>query len=86
MIVPARPRLRYDDAMAKGIRTIQKCAWGFAAMFLGVYLMDYVPGAMDANGKPLRKRVALRSPVSSLHTVLTGLAERGIKVEHVYDY
>ncbi len=31
--------------------TIQKCAWGFAAMFLGVYLLDYVPGIMDANGK-----------------------------------
>src|SRR5437016_14299387 len=31
--------------------TIQKCAWGFAAMFLFVYLVDYVPGIMDANGK-----------------------------------
>jgi hypothetical protein len=30
---------------------IQKCAWGFAAMFLFVYLLDYVPGIMDANGK-----------------------------------
>jgi len=38
--------------MAKGIRTIRKCAWGYAALFLGVYLMDYVPGAMDpATGK-----------------------------------
>jgi hypothetical protein len=37
--------------MAKAISTIQKCGWRFAAMFLGVYLMDYVPGAMDANGK-----------------------------------
>jgi hypothetical protein len=43
--------MRYDDAMAKGISTIQKCGWGFAAMFLGVYLMDYVPGVMEANGK-----------------------------------
>lgn len=38
--------------MARPIRKIQKCAWGYAAVFLGVYLMDYVPGAMDpATGK-----------------------------------
>ncbi|HTS26212.1 MAG TPA: DUF4383 domain-containing protein [Bryobacteraceae bacterium] len=38
--------------MARPIRKIQKCAWGYAAIFLGVYLMDYVPGAMDpATGK-----------------------------------
>ena len=36
--------------MARPITTIQKCAWGFAALFLGVYLLDYVPGIMDANG------------------------------------
>jgi hypothetical protein len=36
--------------MSKKITTIQKCAWGFAALFLGVYLLDYVPGVMDANG------------------------------------
>jgi hypothetical protein len=36
--------------MPKYITTIQKCAWGFAALFLGVYLLDYVPGIMDANG------------------------------------
>ena len=36
--------------MPKKITTIQKCAWGFAALFLGVYLLDYVPGIMDANG------------------------------------
>ena len=43
--------LRYDDAMARRFSTIQKVGFGFAAMFLGVYLMDYVPGVMDANGK-----------------------------------
>ncbi|MBI3758386.1 MAG: hypothetical protein HY269_01355 [Deltaproteobacteria bacterium] len=37
--------------MATRISTIQKYAWGFAAMFLGVYSLDYVPGIMDANGK-----------------------------------
>jgi hypothetical protein len=37
--------------MQSGITRIQKCAWGFAAMFLFVYLLDYVPGIMDANGK-----------------------------------
>jgi hypothetical protein len=36
--------------MPKQITTIQKCAWGFAALFLGVYLLDYVPGIMDSNG------------------------------------
>ncbi len=33
------------------ISTIQKIAWGYAALFLGVYSLDYVPGVMDANGK-----------------------------------
>jgi hypothetical protein len=33
------------------ISTIQKLAWGFALLFLGVYALDYVPGTMDANGK-----------------------------------
>jgi hypothetical protein len=36
--------------MSKPLTAIQKCAWGFAALFLGVYLLDYVPGIMDANG------------------------------------
>jgi hypothetical protein len=36
--------------MSKNITTIQKCAWGFAALFLGVYMLDYVPGIMDENG------------------------------------
>jgi hypothetical protein len=36
--------------------------------------------------EPARKRVALRSPVSSLHTVLNTLADKGVKVEHVYDF
>ena len=39
-----------ESTMAKPTTTIQKCAWGFAALFLGVYLLDYVPGIMDANG------------------------------------
>lgn len=30
---------------------IQKLALGFSALFLFVYLLDYVPGIMDANGK-----------------------------------
>lgn len=36
--------------MPKNITTIQRWAWGFAVLFLGVYLLDYVPGIMDANG------------------------------------
>ena len=35
----------------KKLSTIQKYAWGFAVLFLGVYSLDYVPGIMDANGK-----------------------------------
>jgi hypothetical protein len=31
--------------------TIQKVAWGYAMLFLGVYSLDYVPRVMDANGK-----------------------------------
>jgi hypothetical protein len=31
-------------------RIIQKCAFGFAVLFLGVYSLDYVPGIMDKNG------------------------------------
>ncbi len=31
--------------------TIQKIAWGYGLLFLGVYSLDYVPGTMDANGK-----------------------------------
>lgn len=38
--------------MAKAkVSTIQKIAWGYAILFLGVYSLDYVPGIMDANGK-----------------------------------
>ena len=36
--------------MARKFSPIQKCAFGFAALFLGVYLLDYVPGIMDQNG------------------------------------
>ena len=33
------------------ISTIQKVAWGYGLLFLGVYSLDFVPGVMDANGK-----------------------------------
>jgi len=36
--------------MPKQVTTIQKCASGFAALFLGVYLLDFVPGIMDEHG------------------------------------
>jgi hypothetical protein len=36
--------------MPKRFSRIQKYAFGFAALFLGVYLLDYVPGVMDQNG------------------------------------
>ena len=37
--------------MTRRFTTIQKCALGFALLFLFVYSLDYVPGIMDANGK-----------------------------------
>lgn len=37
--------------MARRFSTIQKCAFGFAVLFLAVYSLDYVPGIMDSNGK-----------------------------------
>ena len=36
--------------MANKFSTIQKCGFGFAILFLGVYSLDYVPGIMDQNG------------------------------------
>lgn len=36
--------------MARQFSTIQKFAFGFAVLFLGVYSLDYVPGIMDQNG------------------------------------
>jgi len=34
----------------KRFSTIQKCAFWFAALFLAVYSLDFVPGIMDKNG------------------------------------
>jgi hypothetical protein len=36
--------------MPRQFSAIRKLAFGFAALFLGVYLLDYVPGVMDQNG------------------------------------
>jgi len=36
--------------MQKQFSSIQKLAFGFAALFLGVYSLDFVPGIMDKNG------------------------------------
>jgi hypothetical protein len=33
------------------ISALQKIAWGYGLLFLGVYALDYVPGTMDADGK-----------------------------------
>jgi hypothetical protein len=37
--------------MTRNFTTIQKCAFGFALLFLFVYSLDFVPGIMNANGK-----------------------------------
>jgi hypothetical protein len=36
--------------MAKQFSKIQKCAFAFALLFLGVYSLDYVPGIRGENG------------------------------------
>jgi hypothetical protein len=36
--------------------------------------------------EPQLRRFALECPVRSLHSVLTRLAARGVKIEHIYDY
>ena len=36
--------------MEKQFSVIQKYAFGFAILFLGVYSLDYVPGIMDKDG------------------------------------
>jgi hypothetical protein len=75
--------------MAKGFRTIQKCALGYAAVFLGVYLMDYVPGAMDANGK-MFGLFSMTPLVDIGHLVLGALALASgwysAKVSRIYFY
>src|SRR5437660_10405940 len=48
----ARGLIGGGTRMTTKLASIQKCAWGFAALFLGVYLLDYVP------------RVAQREPAS----------------------
>ena len=36
--------------MPRQFSIIQKCGFAFAALFLGVYSLDFVPGIMDENG------------------------------------
>jgi hypothetical protein len=59
--------------MARPISTIQKIAWGYAALFLGVYSLDYVPGVMDANGK-MFGLFSMTPLVDAGHLVLGALA------------
>ena len=40
----------------------------------------------DVLTQPQLKRVVLRVPVPSLHTLLPALQRRGLQVEHIYDY
>ncbi len=37
--------------MLRNISKLQKLAWIFSGLFLFVYLLDFVPGITDANGK-----------------------------------
>jgi hypothetical protein len=42
--------------------------------------------ALDILSQPELKRIAVKVPVTSLHTVLTGLESSGAQLEHLYDY
>jgi len=42
--------------------------------------------AMQILSQPELKRIAVKVPVKSLHTVLTDLESSGVKIEHIYDY
>ena len=68
---------------------IQKYAWGFAVMFLGVYSLDYVPGIMDANGK-MFGLFSMTTLVDVGHLVLGALAVLGAllgpKAARIYFY
>ncbi len=71
------------------VSTIQKCAWGYAALFLGVYLLDFVPGTMDANGK-MFGLFSMTRIVDIGHLVLGALAVLGAilssKAARIYFY
>ena len=62
-------------AMRK-VSTIQKIAWGYAILFVGVYALDYVPGTMDANGK-MFGLFSMTPLVDSGHLALGALAVVG---------
>jgi Domain of unknown function (DUF4383) len=61
------------------ITTIQKIAWGYAILFLGVYALDYVPGTMDANGK-MFGLFSMTPLVDAGHLALGALAVVGAMV------
>ena len=42
--------------------------------------------AMPILTQPTLKRIAVKAPVKFLHTILTDLEDREIRIEHVYDY
>jgi hypothetical protein len=75
--------------MASKVSSIQKWAWGFAAMFLGVYSLDYVPGIMDSNGK-MFGLFSMTTIVDIGHLVLGALAVVGAlhseKLARIYFY
>lgn len=63
--------------MAKAkVSRIQKVAWGYAILFLGVYSLDYVPGIMDANGK-MFGLFSMTPLVDAGHLALGALAVAG---------
>jgi hypothetical protein len=73
----------------RNLATIRKCALGFAALFLAVYLMDFVPGVMAKNGKmfglfAMTMTVDIGHLVLGVLALLSGLISA--KVSRLYFY
>jgi len=50
-VVYLSPVSTIRKTMARNFSKLQKLAWIFSALFLFVYLLDFVPGIMAENGK-----------------------------------
>jgi hypothetical protein len=75
--------------MASTVTRLQKLAWGFSAMFLAVYMLDYVPGIIADNGK-MFGLFAITTIVDIGHLALGVLAAlaawHSAKASHIYFY
>jgi hypothetical protein len=72
----------------RNLSTIRKCALGFAALFLFVYLLDFVPGIMDKTNGKMFGLFGMTALVDYGHLALGALALisglAGSKISRVY--